>query len=333
MSLPPDTDTLSARYRAKAIDHANERVLITDFRGSLQEGDLTVPPNCGGFGRVRHFHRLDRPNWIPNPLPIDPALHSLSLPQTDALRTQLFQNAACSWRCWYCFVPYNLLGANPLHSAWLSADDLLDRYLAEPERPNVIVLSGGQPDLTPEWTVWMLRALARRSLDQVYVWTDDNLSNDYLFRHLAAADHNILRSYAHFGRVGCFKGFDEASFSFNTGAASSLFTRQFELMRRLLTLNLDTYAYVTLTSPTSTDLLQRIESFVDRLQDVHEFLPLRMVPLEITMFGTVLVRPAGDHRDQALANQYAVLDAWQTVLHQRFPNADGVITAVDLSAT
>lgn len=333
MNLAPDTNTPSARYRARIIDHANERVLITDFRGTLQEGDLTVPPNCGGFGRIRHFHRLGRPNWTPNPLPIDPALRALSLPRADVLRTQLFQNAACSWRCWYCFVPYNLLSANPLHSAWLSADDLLDRFLAEEDPPDVIVLSGGQPDLTPEWTVWMLRALTRRSLSRVYVWTDDNLSNDYLFRHLTAADRDILRSHARFGRVGCFKGFDESSFAFNSGAASTNFGCQFEIMRRLLTLDLDTYAYVTLTSPTSTDLMRRIESFVDRLQDVHELLPLRTIPLEITMFGTVLARPAGDHRDNALMNQYSALDAWQTVLHERFPNADDPITEVSLSAT
>ena len=47
------------------------------------------------------------------------------------LRTQVFQNAVCNWRCWYCFVDFKLLAASRKHSEWLTPRDLIDLF----ERP------------------------------------------------------------------------------------------------------------------------------------------------------------------------------------------------------
>ena len=49
--------------------------------------------------------------------------------------------------------------------------------------------------------------------------------------------------------VCCIKGFDARSFSFNTRAAEDGYEQQFATLRRVLELGLDTYGYVTLTSP------------------------------------------------------------------------------------
>src|SRR5690606_36319878 len=127
-----------------------------------------------------HFRREASPGWPPNPLPIDPASKILGITAADLLRAQVFQNASCNWRCWYCFVPFSLLGANEALSGWLSASELIDLYLNESSRPRVIDLSGGQPELVPEWVPWMMRELTDRGLErEVYLWSDDNLSNDY----------------------------------------------------------------------------------------------------------------------------------------------------------
>src|SRR5688500_7790156 len=113
MNLPViDTDAVSARYRQAAVDPDRRRLLVTDFRGTEQERDLTEPANCGGYGRVRHFRRATAAGWPPNPLPIDPAARALGLGPVDAIRAQVFQNAVCNWRCWYCFVDFKLLAAN-----------------------------------------------------------------------------------------------------------------------------------------------------------------------------------------------------------------------------
>ena len=128
------SDELAQKYRTKAVDIPNQKVLITDFRNTAQEEDLTVPPNCGGFGRLRHFVRSRDSEWPTNPLPIDPACRALHLPPQDRIRAQVFQNAVCNWRCWYCFVPFSLLDANRAHSQMMSVGALIDLWSAEPER-------------------------------------------------------------------------------------------------------------------------------------------------------------------------------------------------------
>jgi uncharacterized Fe-S cluster-containing radical SAM superfamily protein len=315
-----NTELFSEGLRRKAIDIPNRRLLVTNFRDSEQEGDLSKPANCGGYGRIHHFRRVGSPGWPENPLPIDPASWKLGLPRKDVLEAQVFQNAACNWRCWYCFVPFNLLNANEKLSSWLSAGDILDLYQREPGVPRVIDLSGGQPDLTPEWIPWMMRELERRHLSEyVYLWSDDNLSNDYFWRFLTAEDLALVRAYANYGKVCCFKGFNRTSFEFNTGAAPDLFDQQFALFRRYLDLGLDLYAYVTFTAPDGRDMEIEMRRFVDRLQSIRPNLPLRVVPLEIRAFSPMYKRMEADHH-RALKVQWEAVDCWKQELELRFPN-------------
>ena len=95
-----DTDALSEKYRAASIQLGERKLLIADLRGTEQEQDLSTPPNCGGFGRVRHFRRGQTEAWPENPLPIDPAAAALKRGRGEELCAQVFQNAACNWRCW-----------------------------------------------------------------------------------------------------------------------------------------------------------------------------------------------------------------------------------------
>lgn len=320
-----DTDGLSTRLRALSVDRHRQRLLVTRLTGSGQEGDLSEPVNADGHGRVRHFRRATSRGWPDNPLPLDPACGALGLDSRDTLTAQVFQNAACNWRCWYCFVPFDLLGANPRLASWVTADQLVDWYLRMPERPPVIDLSGGQPDLVPEWTAWTARALRDRGLDdQVYLWVDDNLSNDYFWRYLDDADRATLAGYRCYGRVGCFKGYDETSFVFNTGAAPELFARQFTLMRRHLADGTDCYGYATFTAPTTDDPAPAMTRFVDRLQDVDENLPLRVVPLEVEVWGPVGPRMRSQH-ELALLHQHEAVRAWQHELDRRFTPAQRAV--------
>ncbi len=320
MSLPLiDTDRFSGAMRERSIDLDGRLVLVTNFHGTEQERDLTVPDNCRGFGRVRHFRRETSPGWPPNPLPIDPAARALGVSPGDLLRSQVFQNAACNWRCWYCFVPFGLLSANKKHAEFLTAGQLIDLYLAEPERPAVIDLTGGQPDLVPEWVPWMMEELEARGLsDSVYLWSDDNLSGDYFWRHLSRADRDRVAGYKNYGRVCCFKGFDAESFQFNTAAEGCLFDQQFDLMGRFLEFGIDLYGYATFTSPNRDDIKGKMAVFVDRLQEVSENLPLRVVPLEIKPFTPMGPRMSKSHWE-ALVNQQAAVVAWCEEIERRFP--------------
>ncbi|MDP2857265.1 MAG: hypothetical protein Q8P50_04720, partial [Bacillota bacterium] len=87
-------------------------------------------------------------------------------------------------------------------------------YLSQDDRPFIIDISGGQPDLTPEWVPWMMSEIRARGLENdVYLWSDNNLSNDFFWQYLAEAERSLVATYKNYGRVCCFKGFDAESFS------------------------------------------------------------------------------------------------------------------------
>lgn len=314
-----NTESWSERYRGKAIEVSTKRLLLTNFHGTEQEEDLSEPANCGGFGRIRHFRLGDDLKWVRNPLPIEPARRALHLPAEPEIRAQVFQNAVCNWRCWYCYVPFNLLNANRRHADWLTPSEIVDLYLADPFPAPMIDLSGGQPDLTPEWIPWMLDELNSRGLgEKVYLWSDDNISNDYFWRYLSASDIVTIKHSSHYGRVGCFKGIDPESFQFNTGADAKFFDEQFGVFKRFLELNLDLYAYVTLTTPDRAFLELRLKNFIDKLQSLHPLLPLRTVPLEIVPFTPVEGRIQNE-QSEAMKIQHDVLALWRGELDRRFP--------------
>lgn len=319
---PIDTPRFAAHLRARAIDVDGGRVLISRLAGSGQEVDLSLPANCNGYGRVRHFRLATADGWPANPLPIAPACRALGItPVPDLMTALVFQNAACAWRCWYCFVPEELLKADPDRSAWFTADELVALYGQIPEAPRIIDLSGGSPDLVPEWTPWMMRALADAGLaDTTYLWTDDNLSTTYLFDTLPPADLALLASYRNYGRVCCIKGFDARSFAFNTRAALEDYDRQFDILRRVLGLGLDVYGYVTLTSPHEDGVEEGVANLIDRLQAIDPNFPLRVVPLRIQIFTPVEQRLARDDaRERSLAVQETAIAAWTHELDRRFP--------------
>lgn len=330
MTQSINTDRWSEQYRKKLVDYTAQRILITDFRGSGQEADLSEPVNCGGFGRIRHFQQETSPHWPANPLPVVPAARALGIATPPMMRAQVFQLAGCNWRCWYCFVPFSLLSANPQHAAWWSPTALVDAYLADPDPAPMIDLTGGQPDLVPEWVVWMMQEVQQRGLERhVYLWSDDNLSTDYLWRFLSPAQQALLAGYPNYGRVCCFKGFDAESFAFNTHAAPALFDRQFVLMQQLLNLGLDLYAYTTFTTPKPDGIADAMARFVDRLQSLDPNLPLRTVPLEIQVFTPVAGRmnPA---TEASLRYQWLAIDCWQRELEQRYSGTARTQSIVDV---
>jgi uncharacterized Fe-S cluster-containing radical SAM superfamily protein len=313
-----NTENFSSILRSRAINIGKKAILITNFSGSDQEKDLTEPANCNGFGRIRHFKLDAGKEWIKNPLPILPAAKALCVKSNSEIRAQVFQNSVCNWRCWYCFVDFKLLKGDLKNASFLTCDEMLDLYLKEKNPASMIDLTGGQPDLTPEWIPWMMQSLKERNLDEkIYLWSDDNLSNDYLWKHLSSEQIDLMSTYKMYSRVCCFKGVDEKSFSLNTKAEPKLFSNQFELCKRLLEINLDLYCYITLTSSTSTNFELAIPKFLDDVQAIDEMLPLRIVPLRVIEFTPVVSRMNDEFADM-IKGQYIAAEFWKKELGKRF---------------
>lgn len=318
---PIDTQKFAAHLRDRCINVSKREILISRLSGSDQEADITLPTNCEGYGRIRRFRFQTSDGWPRNPLPIEPACKALGIkPVPEEMFAQVFQNAACAWRCWYCFVPEDLLRADQSRSSWLSPERLVSLYAGIEERPLILDLSGGSPDLVPEWTPWMMRALRQKGIDQsTYLWTDDNLSTTYIFDKLDKRDLDLIRTYRNYGRVCCFKGYDSRSFAFNTRATEDGFDNQFAIMRRMLDLGLDIYGYATLTSPHSDGVESGVSHFIDRLQELDENLPLRLIPLQIQEFTPVERRVSGNaERLDSFKIQEQAIAAWMTELDRRY---------------
>lgn len=319
-----DTASFSANLRSKAINRDSEKLLIARLKDSRQENDLSEPVNCGGVGRIRHFKRGTSHGWPSNPLPIDPAAKKLGLPRQEVVRAQVFQNAACNWRCWYCYVPFDLLKADEKRGIWLTSDEMLTLYTSEPSPPLIIDLSGGQPDLTPEWVPWMMKALDNRGLSgTTYLWSDDNLSTDYFWSKLTTPEIDRVLNYKNYGKVGCFKGFDASSFSFNTRAAPELFDNQFNLFERIIRTGLDIYGYATFTSNDEKNIDTKMHDFVDRLQSISRLLPLRLIPLQVSSFGAIVSEGRiGAEQLRSMAIQGEAIQRWNSELEKRFTIAE-----------
>lgn len=318
-----ETAPMSEHLREKVIRTAGKEIMVSRLAGSDQSADLTVPANIEGYGRVRHFSQIVGGGWPDNPLPIRPAARWLGKPEPLQMEAQVFQLAACGWRCWYCFVPFNLLSADPRRSAWFSADALVESFLAQENRPSILDLTGGSPDLAPEWISWTMDAVEKRKAGRsIYLWSDDNLSNDFL---LKAENANLLERLEKYGRgygkVCCLKGFDATSFSFTTGAEESGFEEQLRILAGYARTKLDIYLYITLTSPEREENGFLIRSLVRRLADIRPDLPHRTVPLRIMEYGPMKAR-LDEQRRRAVDSQMTLVKMWQSAVNEEIGHGD-----------
>ncbi|MDP4006391.1 radical SAM protein [Methylobacterium sp. NEAU K] len=308
-----DTPYRDASLRSRIIDPETRSVLVSRICGTLQERDLSAPTNCDGLGRVRHFQRHVLPGWPDNPLPIAPAARWLGVQPPLEMTAQVFQLAACAWRCWYCYVPYSSLRAAPERSVWRTADALVDAYLGLNERPPILDLSGGSPDLAPEWIAWTLEAVERRGASRTtFVWSDDNLSSDRLLDGKGKPILDVIARYPNYGRACCLKGLDAPSFAFNTRAHPDGFERQLTILAGYARSAIDIYVYLPLVGPPSACPRAQVEAILERLIAIRPDLPARTVPLFIGRFQTMVGRIDAS-RERALERQWELLEHWETL--------------------
>ncbi len=311
-----DPDDWSDKLRSKVIDLKSKRLLISRITGSTQEKDASQI-NCQGYGRIRTLKTKPSLGWGKSCVRHRVAYQKLGIPPSEADRCQVYQIAACNYRCWYCYVDFALLVGDPRRSKWFSSKELLEYYLSLPQRPRIVALSGGQPDLTPEWAVWTLKEIDELGIeDQLFVWMDDNLSGDFTFKFLSDDEIELMRRPT-FAKLCGVKGIDPQRFSENTNVLPLFFEMQLETLSKLIQRDIDVYIELTLTSADDSDIDRSISSFLDRLMIIHPNLPLRVNPTEIRPYTPTSGR-IDPVRSKALENQYKFNDSWLEELTKRF---------------
>lgn len=308
--------------RSTFIDIKNEKILLAKIAGSEQEQDLSEKPTCNGYARIHHFKRLIK-DWINDPLPIEPANRYFQRPDNEPqINVQVFQLPICNMNCWYCFVPDNLKNLSDKNSKWFSMKELVDLLENNCTDKTVIDLSGGNPELTPEWPLWLARELKRRNLDEkYYIWSDDTLSTENMFSYLTDKEIKELASYKNYGKVCCFKGFDAESYEYNCKLSKEVFATSFKILKKYIDYGFDVYGYITLTTNNVANIESKIASFMDKVQkEVSYCFPLRIVPLKIFQFTPTKSRMIKniDSKKIAIENQNIVIKAWVKELNKRF---------------
>ncbi len=327
-SVSLNSERMAEALRAKSVNLGEKTIRMAKISGSLQETDLSLPTNCSGFGRIHHFRSVQDSKWVRDPLPMVPACKYFGTLVSDKLLAQVFQLAACDFRCWYCFVDYGLLSADSARSEFVSLKKLLEIMRLENVDSNLIDLSGGQPDIVPEYVLWFLEARLELGMEKThFVWADDNLSTNYLWKYLSESQISFMLNRPGFARVGCLKGFDAESFAFNTRADESLFARQVDILGRLVKTGFDQYGYITLTAMNMGGVSMKIARLLDEIQNrVHPNFPLRIVPLRIFKFGA----NADRYIKEADENQFRALDAWLYEMQKRFTSAELLTPITDV---
>lgn len=301
--------------RAKLVDLENRRVLVARIENSIEADDEYVRVNCAGYGRIRRYStfKLHFDHTTTSKQPLGSARS-----KDGTYETQVFQLAGCDFRCWYCFVDDALLRADQNRASWFSAEELLSLALEESVTPAVIDLSGGQPELVPELTFWMMEAVEKRGLrGKLAIWSDDNLSSDFFWTCLNADQRKYVANFPGYTRTVCIKGFDAAGFTANTGAPGLLFERQLQMLQRLVDEGFRLEIYLTMLDiPRPSDQAAAvIDSLLVRLASIHPNLPSRVVPLKIHPFANMLGRATG-RRLSTLGVQVERFKLWRSRLAQ-----------------
>ncbi|HCC06718.1 MAG TPA: hypothetical protein DEP72_00935 [Clostridiales bacterium] len=309
--------------RSKIIDLDNKHIRLVRVGSTDQTKDIQLDTNFGGYGRIKSFKGEAKDNWPVNIIQLKEVCKNLSMPYSNKLKAQIFQLVGCDLRCWYCFVPNDSLKPNEDISDWVSAEEMIDAFVNQSETNQLIDLSGGNPALVPEWVLWMIRELRKRNIeDKVILWSEDNLSSDMFFEKLSKEEIQEIVTNKNYARLCCLKGYNEESFAFNTGLNKEGFKFQFERLKKLYDTGMIIYPYVTMTTPNLGNLKNDVKTFVDKLQDIDEKLPLRTILVQIKEYEITKERIEASSRksleEQSLINQLEVAKVFMDELTDRY---------------
>lgn len=303
----------------RAIKLEEKQALFANLLGTNEAKDQYHRINCNGFGRVRSFSNFSM------------HLQSDVLPRRKFNRlgsingiysSQVFQVAVCDLHCWYCFVDKSNRSGASVTSRYMSPAELLDLCCEDGKYPDNIDISGGSPDLVPEFTIWMLEEIEKRGLKgKISVWVDSNLNGEYYEKCLSNSDLHYISQFPGFKFLCSLKGWNEESAYFNSGLRG-VFRQQIECLEFFSKNGMNLYIYLTLLSsnfPSEEDL----RKLFAQLYAINRDLPTYTIPLGIKPFHAV-----SENAKASLLNawkmQIECANMWDSIMLEQY-SADYIL--------
>lgn len=238
--------------------------------------------NHEGFGRIRNFKYfsfhiktdiLDRRRFL--------RLNEAGK-WCNQFQSQVFQIGVCPLRCRYCFVDKeNLDGTNP-YSKFLKPIEVLQMFLESWPNVRNLDLSGGSPDLCPEFLFELLTEIERANLKgKMTIWVESNLDINY-YSKLSRNKLEYIVTFPNFHLLCSLKGWDSSSVAYNTRNTTS-FDLQLEGLHFFHQQNFPFSVYLVFIGHKIADN-QEVAALYSQLKRISCELPERCIPLYIKKF-------------------------------------------------
>lgn len=171
------------------------------------------------------------------------------------------------------------------NSKFFSAKELVDMYLSLDVPPKNIDISGGSPDLVPEFIYWFLKELENRGLmGKVSIWVDSNLEYEH-FRTLSPDVVSYIAEFPNIMFLCSLKGWDEESASLNA-RSKNVFKNQIKGIEFLIKSKIPFYFYLTFVSVNSK-ITPDIKELFRILYCIDRSVPLRAIVLKVSSFSAM----------------------------------------------
>jgi uncharacterized Fe-S cluster-containing radical SAM superfamily protein len=317
---------LAEKLRKDLIIAPKRKVSLANIGSSLQSFDSFKASRIKqDFFRTKLYQKPYENNYFGGK-PADVASLKLGIPEAECNNVFIAQINACNLRCWYCYCDARNLCADHRYGEYFTPDQILLHFLSASkkyeysknpdEKINILRLSGGEVFLVPELIYWIIEDIFSLNLqDRIFLWIDCNLSTgDFFWKYLSKSQIKRIRNFKNLGICCCYKGFDEESFYYNTGADPVFFGEQFKMHRRLFEEGLDVYSYIYPVSifPIESDghAKSKIDNFIGLMQkEVSYFSPLRMAVPAIKIYSANENRITAEKR-KILSYQDKIRNLW-----------------------
>lgn len=289
--------------------YKENKFLICKILYNNLESKKNLKVNLDDFGRIRTFIRDKFEDWNSDPIPMDIISKKFNYKKLDKVDVQMIEVAKCNLHCWWCYLPDEIRRINDNYMKWFSVEELVNLLTRDNSSCKSVYLSGGNPELVPEFIYSFMKELDKRNLsEKIFLWSDDVLTTDYLI-NFDKEKIDYMVKYNNYAKICCLKGFDEESFAFNTLLDSGVFKEQLHRLKKYIEMGFDVYCYIILTCNSLEKAKVKVKKLIKQLQDISYNLPLRVIPIKIETFSAVIPR-LNDEREKAILNQYEVLNIW-----------------------